>query len=191
MTRGVFWHFIKISYNTAKSWLSLLEASYIIFFLHPHHQNFSKRLIKTPKLYFYDTGLACSLLGIESVEQLQTHYLRGGLFESFVICEIAKNFYNADKTPHLYFWRDQTGHEVDCIIEKGMELYPLEIKASMTISQDFFKGLTFWNTLAERDPEKGFVVYGGLENQGRSLGNVVSWKKISDIFGMIQKGLKS
>lgn len=176
-----------ITYNTAKSWLSLLEASYIIFQLQPHYQNFNKRVIKSPKLFFYDTGLACSLLDIENEKQLSSHYLRGGLFESFVIAELYKTFYNADKVPHLFFWRDHTGHEIDCIIEKGQYLYPLEVKAGATVNADFFKALTFWNELAQTNPEHGFVVYGGNENQSRSLANVVSWRAIPNIFEYIMK----
>jgi uncharacterized protein len=171
-----------ITYNTAKAWLSILEASYIIFILQPHHKNFSKRLIKSPKLFFYDTGLASALLDIESEKQLNFHYLRGGLFESLVISELYKSFYNADKVPHLYFWRDKTGHEVDCIIERGQYLFPVEVKAGLTITPDYFEGLNYWNNFARIDPNKGFVVYGGTQNQSRSLGNIVSWRNISSIF---------
>lgn len=171
-----------ISYNTAKAWLSILEASYIIFLLQPHYQNFSKRLIKSPKLFFYDTGLASALLDIETEKQLNSHYLRGGLFESFVISEMYKSFYNADKTPHLYFWRDKTGHEVDCIIERGSSLFPVEIKAGLTITSDYFEGLNYWNNLAQANSNNSFIVYGGDKNQSRSLGNIISWRNVSTIF---------
>ncbi len=171
-----------VSYNTIKKWLSILEASYIIFILQPHFENFSKRLIQTPKIYFYDTGLACSLLGIETQEQLASHYLRGGLFESMIITELYKGFYNSDRTPRLYFWRDKTGNEVDCILERGTRLFPIEIKAGMTINSDFFDGLTYWNELAQAKPEDGFIVYGGTENQKRSRGNVIGWSQVATIF---------
>ena len=115
-----------ISVNTARSWISILEASYIIFLLQPHHKNFSKRLIKSPKLYFYDPGLASYLLGIESPKMLFQHYLRGGLFESMVLCNLMKQRFNAGKTSNLYFWRDKTGLEVDCLIEKADGLVPIE-----------------------------------------------------------------
>lgn len=171
-----------VSYNTIKKWLSILEASYIIFPLQPHFQNFSKRLIQTPKIYFYDTGLVCSLLGIETEQQLATHYLRGGLFESMVIADLYKSFYNSDLIPRLYFWRDQTGHEVDCILERAGSLFPIEIKSGMTINTDFFDGLTYWNKLAEAKPEHGFLVYGGTENQTRSKGIVIGWPHIAKLF---------
>lgn len=109
-----------------------------------YYKNFSKRLIKSPKLFFYDTGLASDLLDIE--KQLNSHYLRGGLFESFVISELYKSFYNADKVPHFYFWQE---HEVDYIIERGQDLFPLEIKAGLTITPDYFKGLNYWNNLRD------------------------------------------
>ncbi len=170
-----------ISYNTAKAWLSILEASYVVFLLQPHYQNFSKRLIKSPKLFFYDTGIAASLLDIENEKQLNSHYLKGGLFESFVIAELYKTFYNADKVPHIYFWRDQTGHKVDCIIERGQQLFPVEVKSGSTITSDYFDGLNYWNSLAKRDPSNSFLVYGGDKDQSRTLAHVVSWQNIQTI----------
>lgn len=170
-----------ITVATAKGWLSLLEASYIIFFLHPHFKNFSKRLVKSPKLYFYDTGLASSLLGISSADDITRHYLRGGLFESLVISDLAKQFYNHRRPPYLYFWRDNHGHEIDCIIEQAEKLIPIEIKAGRTISTDYFKGLNYWNELSGNDPAQGYIIYGGDEMQRRSSGNVLSWKNMNDI----------
>jgi len=108
-----------ISNTTAHGWLSILQTSYLLFLVQPHFGNYSKRLIKSPKLYFYDTGVLCSLLGIESSQDLFTHYSRGGIFESFIFSELLKEFYNKGRQPHIYFWRDSAGHEVDCIIEKG------------------------------------------------------------------------
>lgn len=170
-----------ISHTTANAWLSILEASYIVFLLQPYHKNFNKRLIKSPKLYFYDTGLACALLGIDSVEQLSTHYLYGGLFESMVISEIIKECFNQNRRPHVYFWRDSHGHEVDCIIEKGIDLRPIEIKSGQTINSGFFTGLKWWNELTKSQPEDSFLVYGGLEEQARSNGKVRSWRNLSDL----------
>lgn len=170
-----------ISHNTAKSWLNILEASFIAFQLTPHHNNFNKRLVKSPKLYFYDTGLLCHLLDIESPAQLSTHYLRGGIFESFVISELMKIHYNQGKNPQLYFWRDKGGHEIDCIIEKGSNLFPVEIKSGKTIAQDFFNGLSFWNHLSSSSPEDSFLVYGGDQSSKRSKGNIISWKEIKKI----------
>ncbi|MDR3550933.1 MAG: ATP-binding protein [Candidatus Babeliales bacterium] len=170
-----------ISYNTAKSWLSILQASYIVFFLQPHFKNFNKRIVKSPKLFFYDTGLACSLLGIETEDQLLSHYLRGGIFESMIIADLFKNSFNADRLPHLYFWCDKTKHEVDCIIERGTKLYPIEIKSGKTISPDYFDGLSYWNELSGGSPDNSFVVYGGNDDQKRSRGNVLSWQNVSKI----------
>lgn len=169
-----------ISVNTASSWIALLEASYIIFTLKPHHKNFSKRLIKSPKIYFYDTGLACALLKIMP-DQLSTHYLRGGLFENMILSDLHKDFYNRGMRPNIYFWRDHVGHEVDCIIEHGTNLVPIEIKSGMTVGTDFFDGLSYWNALAQADPKQGFVVYVGSERQSWGKGTVISWKMVDDI----------
>ncbi len=170
-----------ISDHTARRWISLLEASYIIFLVQPHHKNFSKRLIKSPKIYFYDTGFASYLLNI-SPDQLFTHYLRGGLFECLVIAELYKHYYNAGQRPQVYFWRDVSGNEIDCILERGQELIPIEIKSGMTISENFFSGLKHWNTLATGKPEGGYLVYGGYEDQKRTVANILSWKHIDKIF---------
>jgi len=133
-----------ISAPTAREWLSILEASYILFFLEPHFQNFNKRIIKTPKLYFFDTGLACSLLRIDSTETLQNSHFQGPLFEACIISDFYKQYCNAGLRPSLYFWRDSSGaHEVDCILDHGVKLYPVEIKAGKTITQESFRGLNY------------------------------------------------
>ncbi|MGL9779333.1 MAG: DUF4143 domain-containing protein [Wolbachia sp.] len=108
-----------ISHTTMRQWLNVLEASYLIFFLQPFHQSFNKRLIKMPKLYFYDTGLACTLLGLERESQLETHYLKGALFENLIVLEIFKKRLNQGLPANLYFWRDRTGHEIDLLAEWG------------------------------------------------------------------------
>ncbi|HLK97633.1 MAG TPA: ATP-binding protein [Hymenobacter sp.] len=150
-----------VAVNTAKSWISVLEASYVLYLLPPHYQNFSKRLIKSPKLYFYDTGLACSLLGIQQVQQLESHYLRGGLFENLVITEVLKHYYNQGQPAPIYFWQDKTGREVDLLIEHPTGLLPLEIKAGMTLNQEYFKQLTYWNGLSGQPAERAYVLYAG------------------------------
>ncbi len=171
-----------ISPNTAKSWLSVLETSYIIKLLHPYYQNFSKRIIKSPKLYFYDTGLACFLLGIQNSDDLFNHPLRGALFESFVISELFKYQYNQIKTPNIYFWRDIQGHEVDCIIEKSYkDLIPVEIKAGMTVIPSFFKGILQWQEILNRKDLSGFIVYAGPDDFQRSHGTIISWKNIKKL----------
>jgi predicted AAA+ superfamily ATPase len=174
-----------ISAATAKAWLSILEASYIIFLLQPHYKNFSRRLVKTPKIFFFDPGLACSLLGIEDEKQLQTHYLRGGLFETMIISDLHKQFYNIDRAPHIYFWGDKQ-HEVDCIIERAEQLFPIEIKAGQTISGSYFSGLTYWNDLANADPAHGFVVYAGDTNSTRSAGNIIGWRQAGTLVDRIR-----
>jgi len=170
-----------ISSGTVKSWLSLLESSYIIFTLQPYYKNFNKRLIKSPKIYFYDTGLACSLLGITSEEQLNSHYLRGGLFESFIISDLMKQSYNKGTLPSIYFWRDKTGNEVDCLIEKGEKIIPIEIKSGLTINRSFFEGIDYWSTISDTDPKNGIIIYAGDTGQKKIKENVIGWKNIDDL----------
>lgn len=139
-----------ISAPTVREWFSILEASYIIFFLEPHFQNLNKRLVKTPKLYFFDTGLACSLLRIDSAEAMHSSHFYGPLFECWIIADFYKQFCNLGRRPSMYFWRDAGGaHEVDCIIEYDTRLYPREIKGGTSIATDSFKGLEYWNGLAQ------------------------------------------
>lgn len=165
-----------IALQTVKSWLSILEASYIVFLLQPHFKNFNKRLTKTPKLYFFDTGLACSLLRISSSEILAVSPFRGALFENFIIADLYKQYCNAGIRPPLYFWRDRGGlHEVDCIIDEGAMVFPIEIKSAQTFSTDFFKGLEYWNDLADSNPEMSYVVYGGQQTHQRRQGNIMGW----------------
>lgn len=157
----------------------MLEASYIVHLLPPHHQNFNKRLVKTPKLYFLDTGLASWLLGIQNNEQLATHAQRGALFESCIVSELLKARYNAGETSNLYFWRDRSGHEVDLLIDQGTHLSPLEIKSEQTINKDYFKGLAFWKKLAGAASGKAWLVYGGDSRQVRSDVTVLPWYEIN------------
>lgn len=170
-----------ITTKTATSWISILEASYLIYLLYPHHQNFNKRIVKSPKLYFYDTGVACAFLRIKSQEQLYTHYLKGSLFESFMISELIKQDYNRGRRPDLYFWRDQSGHEIDCLLEQNNELIPIEIKSSETINAKFFDDIRYWSLLAQKNPSNGFLIYGGSENQKRTAGQVLSWTDVDSI----------
>lgn len=167
-----------ITHNTAKAWLSVLEASYIVYFLRPHHQNFNKRLIKIPKIYFYDTGLLSWLLGIETPSQIVTHPLYGSLFETWVVGELLKARLNRAQEPRLSFWQDHSGHEVDVIVEKAGSAIPVEIKAGQTVASDFFKGLERWETLSGKISGKGWLVYGGSAHQERSRWHVVPWSGI-------------
>lgn len=172
-----------ISQTTASAWLSLLEASYIAYRIQPDHNNYTKRLVKTPKLYFYDTGLACSLLGIQTVEQLPTHFLRGGLFENLVINEFVKHSYNKGKQPNLTFWRDTAGNEIDLIQTIGSDQYAYEIKSGATYSSDYFKGMIKWAELSGIPANRCFAIYNGEELLKTSLGTVVPWRKNEHIFG--------
>lgn len=164
-----------ISYQTVKKWLSVLEQSYIVYFLQPYSENFNKRVIKSPKLYFYDTGLACSLLGLNSPESFELHYLKGGIFESFVISELVKSKFNSGSSNELFYWKDLNGHEIDCIITDGKGTKAIEIKVSETIKSEFFKNLYHWNELDSLKNNNLNLVYGGNENQVRESVNVYGW----------------
>ena len=171
-----------INYNTVRAWLSVLEASYVIVQLQPYFNNFGKRLIKSPKIYFIDTGLACWLLNITNEEELTQHYLRGGLVESFVVADLFKQYYNKDKQPRLYFWRDKTGHEIDCLIDKLPHPTAIEIKSGKTVRQDFFKEFSFWNEASSAPADtKNYVVYGGDEDQHWPQVTVLKWHNIDSL----------
>jgi len=172
---------VGIASNTAKEWLSILEASYIIYTLKPHHKNFNKRLVKRPKLYFYDTGLACNLLQINSVNELDMHFAKGNLFENFILTELLKKRFNNAKTSNLYFWRDHHGKEIDCIIEKANSLIPIEIKSSKTYQKEHFKNMNYWNKLSDNSKENSYLVYSGNESDHLAYGNLMSWKHLNKI----------
>lgn len=162
-----------ISVPTANAWLSVLEASYICYRLQPDYKNYSKRLVKTPKLYFYDTGLACSLLGLKSADQVATHYLMGGLFENMVVNELGKRAFNAGYEPDLTFWRDSTGNEVDLIDHQGDVQIGYEIKSSKTYRASFFSGLEHWSHLS--GSEQCNVIYAGGQALTTSNGALIPW----------------
>jgi uncharacterized protein len=149
-----------ISYKTAQAWISFLEASYILFRMYPYYKNLGTRFARIPKLYFYDTGLACNLLRIESVTQLTSHYLRGGLFESYIMADLYKQHYNAGIRPALYFWMDKK-HEVDCIIEQATSVVPIEMKAGKTLNTDLFDSLTHFREVSKEEAKPGILIYGG------------------------------
>ena len=168
-----------IAVSTAQAWISVLEASYIIYLLKPDFNNYSKRLVKTPKLYFYDTGLACSLLEIRNAEQISNHFLRGGLFENLVINEFIKNSLNKGDEPQISFWRDKTGHEIDLLTTKENKSYAYEIKSGATYSQDYFKGISYWAKLSGADAGQCNTIYAGDKNLKTSQGNVIPWQELS------------
>jgi uncharacterized protein len=171
-----------ITHNTAKAWISVLEASFLVFLLHPHHRNFNKRLIKSPKLYFTDTGLLTYLLGIDEPARLATHAMRGPIFENWIVAELMKGRFNRGLFSNLTFWRDRAGLEVDVIAERDGTLQPIEIKSGATIATDFFKGITAWCAIsAECEGDSRLqptLFYGGSERQLRSAVSVLPWSSV-------------
>ena len=172
-----------ISPNTARAWLSLLESSYILYRLQPYHRNFNKRLVKSPKLYFYDTGVACSLLGIRDENQVTMHYLRGALFENLIINEFIKRNLHRGENRQRYFWQDNHGKEIDCLLVDGDQITPVEIKSGKTMSASYFDNLKFWRSLAGLAEDQGFVVYGGDQSLQTSAGALISWRQLERIPG--------
>ena len=170
-----------VSHNTISNWISMLEASYIIKLLQPYHNNLRKRVIKSPKLYFLDVGLAAFLLGIQEQQQISTHPLRGNLFETFVVTELLKSRFNLGKTDNLYFFRDSKGNEVDVIFEYGAHLLPIEIKSGSTITSDFFKGLNYFRKLAGDQIENTCLIYGGGEKRIQNNTHIYGWQSLIDI----------
>lgn len=167
---------IGISQPTVKKWMSLLETSGIIFVLPPHYKNFKKRLVKTPKLYFSDTGVLSFLLSIRTPDDLISHPLFGNIFETFIISELYKRVYHVGEKPPFYFWRDKTGNEIDLIVDIGSKLLPIEIKASKTYSPGLKSNIISWLNLQENTSEKGLVVYRGEDMVGkRSDISVIPW----------------
>ena len=157
-----------VSHTTARKWLSLLEASYIVFQLPPYFWNTSKRLVKSPKLYFYDVGLAAYLLGIQNESHVMSHPLRGALFETLVVGEALKWFWHRARRAGLHFYRDSEGNEVDLLLELGDGVYPVEIKAGETVNPDFFKGLRAFARLYDPPPPNGgALIYAGDATQMR------------------------
>ena len=173
---------IGISYHTVRKWISIMEQSFIIFTLKPFHENYNKRLIKSPKIYFYDTGLLCALLNIKDEITLGTHPNKGSIFESFIISELYKNKYNLAQLKDFYFFRDQTGNEVDCLQKDGLHIKAIEIKSTETIKSELFKGLHYWNALDNKHKKSLFLVYSGNENQFRENLTIISWKNLTKYF---------
>lgn len=156
---------IGISSPTLKQWISILEASFIVIRLQPYFENFGKRVIKTPKLFFTDVGLATYLLGIENTAQLERDPLRGNLVENLVMLELMKSRFNRGLDPHLYFYRDTNGREIDFIFKKGNELVPIEVKSSQTFNKDFLKNFKHFRDLIGERYQQGFLIYAGDQEQ--------------------------
>jgi len=161
-----------ISHTTARSWISTLQATFVVHLLSPHHRNFSKRVIRSPKLYFVDTGLLGSLLRIRTPDDLAVHGMRGAIFETFVVGEYLKAFLHRGIPSPLSFWRDHTGHEVDLLIDDGRRLLPLEVKSSRTVTGALFDGLRWFCALGEPAASHGVLVHGG-EESGEREGHVL------------------
>jgi len=166
-----------VNHKTIKNWLSVLEASYIVKTLRPYYRNYNKRLIKSPKLYFLDTGLASFLLGIENEGQMETHPSKGALFESLVLSEVLKQRFNKGQTDNLYFFRDNTGNEIDLVCDFGQTVDLIEVKSGQTVASDFFKGIRYFKKLSA-DIRHSNVVYGGDESYTRENTRVISWRDL-------------
>jgi hypothetical protein len=171
---------LSVSYHTIQSWLSILEASFITYRLSPYYRNYNKRLVKSPKLYFYDTGLACAILGIRDTTQLQMHYLKGELFENFILSEFLKYKHNNKVQINLFYWRDNSGKEIDCIMEDGPDIRAIEIKSAMTIHQDFFHTLHYWEKLSEC--RNLHLIFGGSDHYHRTNVQVLGWRDYELLF---------
>lgn len=167
-----------LTHPTARTWLSVLEASYVVHLLPPHHRNFNKRLVKTPKLYFLDPGLAAWLLGIQSAEHLAFHPHRGALMETWVVGELLKARYNLGLAANLSFWRDRTGHEIDILVERGDAVIPVEVKAGQTVTGEMLAGLERWRALAGEAAGLPRLVYGGDRRQVREFCEVIPWRDL-------------
>lgn len=166
--------------KTVRQWLGVLESSYIIYLLQPYHNNFNKRIIKAPKLYFYDTGVASYLLNIRSAADLKSHFAKGALYENFIINELMKNCYNKRVQPRFYYFRDSNGNEVDLLIEQSNFMYAIEIKAGSTINDSFFKGLNYYAALSTKKV-KTHCVYGGNDQYVYKGHQVLGWNDLNTI----------
>lgn len=164
-----------IDVKTVQHWLAILQSSYIIFLLPPHFKNFNKRVVKTPKLFFYDTGLACSLLGIRQIKEIRNSHFRGPLFENFVILEWLKRKHNKGSNTAFYYWRDNKGVEIDLLLDTGRKLVPIEIKSGQTFHEDFLKNIRLWKSYSGL--AGGMLLHDGAASYVRSDKiRVASWR---------------
>jgi predicted AAA+ superfamily ATPase len=169
-----------IDQKTVVSWLGILETSFIAFTLKPYYNNLGKRLLQMPKLYFYDTGLCCSLLEIENEVQLANHPLRGALFENFVLLELLKNRFNRGLRSSFYYWRDRTGNEIDILFDKANGAIPLEIKSGATYNKSFLKGIDYWRKL-QPGSKQSFLIYTGDTSIQLQETEIINWKELDKI----------
>ena len=166
--------------NTISDWVSILEASFLVYKLKPYHKNYNKRLVKNSKIYFTDTGLVCSLLGIRKPDELDYHFLKGNIFETFIVSEFIKGCYNSGEPYDLYFWRDNHKKELDLIVEYGNNRFGIEIKRGETIQENYFSGLKYWQNLSGTNTENMYLIYGGRDNSIRNNMNVIGWDSVYD-----------
>jgi len=176
-----------VSHNTVSEWISILEASFLIYKLKPYHKNYNKRLVKNSKIYFTDTGLVCSLLGIRKQEELDYHFLKGNIFETYVLSEFIKGCYNTGEKFELYYWRDNHKKEIDLIIDFGINKFGIEVKRSETIQEKYFSGLTYWKNLSNTESKNMYLIYGGTDNHIRNEMNVIGWDSIFE--GIIKRAI--
>lgn len=169
-----------VSHSTIKRWLSVLEASYIIYLLEPYSNNFNKRFVKSPKIYFLDTGLLCYLLRIKSAEDVRFHAQIGGIFETFALTEVIKSYLHHDQEAPLYFWQERSGNEIDLMVDLGQSmLLPIEIKSTQTLSQQLFDNLFDWLLMKNNPQETGYLAYGGKQWQQRKNVHCIPWYGLS------------
>ncbi|MCU0421471.1 MAG: ATP-binding protein [Bacteroidia bacterium] len=168
-----------VDQKTAMSWFGILEASFIAFRLPPFYNNLGKRLTQMPKLYFYDTGLCCSLLELENESHVNTHPLRGALFENFMILELLKQRFNNGQRSNLFYWRDRTGNEIDLLLDQSSSVVPIEIKTAGTFNNDFLKGINYWKKIHPHF-KKAYLIYNG-RSSADSLTEIINWREVINI----------
>jgi predicted AAA+ superfamily ATPase len=166
-----------VSHNSCRAWMKALQDYYVVDLLSPYKEGYGRRVVRTPKLYFTDTGCAAYLLGIRGGEDLLTHYSRGALFENYVLGELRKQ--RSDE--EFWFWQDKQGTEIDLLLEKKGKLQPIELKAGRTISASYFDGLNSWSQLTGADPKEGTIIYGGEENHSHPMGRLYGWNSIDKL----------
>ncbi len=182
---------VGVAPNTIENWISILEASYLVFRLQPYYENYGKRYIKSSKIYFTDTGLACRLLGLTSKHEVSKHYLVGGLFENLIILELKKHILNHSKSAKLYFFRDSNGNEVDLLVDGGITQIPIEIKSGATFSTDYLKGLEYWQKLKDTQQNTkpslpGFIVYNGTQPHKSQNYELLQWDNLDNLLEHIK-----
>ncbi|MCY7409166.1 MAG: ATP-binding protein [Chitinophagales bacterium] len=172
-----------ITHITAREWMSVLESSFIVHLLPPYFENFNKRIVKSPKIFFYDTGLLCNLLGITEAKGLRNHTHIGALVENLVFSELAKAAFNKGLNPDLYFWRDKSGNEIDFLLRKSLYKILIEVKAGHTVNSDFFKGLSYYNKISKDKKNRYYLIYGGEKAQLHQGVKILNWKNTDEITG--------